>query len=133
MSQIVLKLELLPDEFSVVRLAPGSDLPRWAEAASFCSFTRTVEESSIVVSGGGVPDGLDLEPGWRCLRVSGPLDFEMTGVLSALSSPLARAGIPIFVLSTYNTDYLLVKSVPLQQSLTVLRDSGYLVVDNPDN
>ena len=93
MSQIVLKLELLPDEFSVVRLAPG----------------------------------------WRCLRVSGPLDFEMTGVLSALSSPLARAGIPIFVLSTYNTDYLLVKSVSLQQSLTVLRDSGYLVVDNPDN
>ncbi|MGW8179873.1 MAG: ACT domain-containing protein [bacterium] len=127
-----MNLDLLAGEFSVVRLPPGSGVPGWTEAASFCSFTRTLEETSIVISDDAVPEGLEVESDWRCLKVSGPLNFEMTGVLAALSCPLSEAGIPIFVLSTYDTDYLMVKSVSLQQALAVLRESGHSVVETPD-
>ncbi len=74
-----------------------------------------------------VPAGATAETGWRCLQVEGPLAFEMTGVLAALSAPLARAEIPIFVVSTYDTDYLLVKAVDLDSACDALRDEGHSV------
>ena len=69
------------------------------------------------------------ETGWRCLRVEGPLSFELTGVLANLSAPLARAGIPIFVISTYDTDNVLVKVTDLESACSALRDEGYTVDD----
>ena len=78
--------------------------------------------SSVDVPPGGVAEG-----GWRCLRVEGPLAFEMTGVLAALSGPLAEAGIPIFVISTFDTDYLLVKSGDLDRACATLANEGHVV------
>jgi len=131
MLRLALQLEVLPDEFSLVQLAPDSDLPEWAENASFCSLTRTPDEISIVIPETSVPKGVIAERGWRCLRVKGTLGFDLTGVLAALSTPLAQAGIPLFIVSTYNTDYLLVKSASLEKSLQVLKGSGHTVVPGP--
>ena len=102
-------LTVLPGELSVWRLAADAPLPS-IKPDRFLSMTRTNDELSIVSSSTDVPAGVTAETGWRCLSVEGPLPFEMTGVLAALSAPLARAEIPIFVVSTYDTDYLLVKA-----------------------
>jgi hypothetical protein len=128
MPRIELQLELLPGSFSIVQLAPDSKIPHWAEDKEFCSVTRTSEELSLVVPAGSVPEDITVEKGWNCLRVRGTLDFKLTGVLADLSAPLAREGIPVFVVSTFNTDYLFVKSASLKESLQVLKSSGYSVL-----
>ena len=122
-----LRLTVLPGEFSVWRLAANEPLPS-TEGGSFLSMTRTDDELSVVSASAGVPAGARAETGWRCLRVEGPLPFEMTGVLADLSAPLAMAKIPIFVVSTYDTDYLLVKAVELENACSALRHEGFVIV-----
>ena len=119
-------LTALPGEFSVWRLAADDPLPS-LERGSFLSMTRTNDELSIVSPSTDVPSGSQVEDGWRCLRVEGPLAFEMTGVLAELSAPLARAEIPIFVVSTYDTDYLMVKAADLNRACNTLRNEGHTV------
>jgi hypothetical protein len=120
------KLTVLPGEFSVWRLAADAPIPA-VDPGSFLSLTRTEDELSIVSSSSEVPAGAVAETGWRCLKVEGPLAFDMTGVLAALNAPLADAGIPIFVISTFDTDYLLVKATDLDRSCQALRDAGHRV------
>ncbi len=115
--------------FAVCRLSADAPLPAWAAAGSFVSITRTLDELSIVCRGEHVPDGVRCEPGWRCLRVAGPLDFTLAGVLASLLAPLADAGIPVFVVSTFDTDYLLVKEDRLDAAVDVLQSAGHSVVD----
>ena len=119
-------LTALPGEFSVWRLAADDPLPS-LERGSFLSMTRTNDELSIVSPSTDVPSGSQVEDSWRCLRVEGPLAFEMTGVLAELSSSLARAEIPIFVVSTYDTDYFLVKATDLERASSTLRNEGHTV------
>jgi len=119
-------LTVLPGEFSVWRLAADEPLPS-LEHGSFLSMTRTNDELSIVSPATDVPSGSQVEDGWRCLRVEGPLAFELTGVLAELSAPLARAEIPIFVVSTYDTDYLMVKAADLNRACNTLRNEGHSV------
>jgi hypothetical protein len=121
-----LRLKVLPDELSVWRLAADAPQPAF-EPGSFLSLTRTQDELSIVSLTADVPPGARAEAGWRCLKVEGPLAFEMTGVLAALSAPLAKAKIPIFVVSTYDTDYLLVKASDLDKACARLRNEGHFV------
>lgn len=128
MERLALQLELMLDEFSIVQLAPDADLPPWAKTAAFLSLTRTPNEISIVIPENFVPEDVKAKGGWRCLRVKGVLDFDLTGVLASLSIPLAKAKIPLFVISTYDTDYLLVRSVSLQKSLQVLEAAGHIVL-----
>ena len=123
-----MKLTVLPGEFSVWRLPADAPLPA-VDPGAFLSLTRTEDELSVVSCSSEVPVGAAAETGWRCLRVEGPLAFEMTGVLAALSAPLADAEIPIFVISTFDTDYLLVKSVDLKRSCEALRNAGHTVGD----
>ena len=123
-----LRLAVLPGEFSVWRLAADAQLPS-LESGSFLSMTRTQDELSVVSLSADVPAGAKAEIGWRCLKVEGPLSFETTGVLAELSAPLARAKIPIFVVSTYDTDYLLVKAADLDRACTTLRDEGHSAGD----
>jgi len=123
-----LKLTVLQGEFSVWRLDADGSQPA-IETDTFLSMTRTDDELSIVSSSSNVPAGATVETGWRCLRVEGPLSFELTGVIADLSAPLARAGIPIFVVSTYDTDYVLVKAVDLEQACSALRDKGHAIDD----
>jgi hypothetical protein len=119
-------LTVLPGEFSVWRLDSDAPLPE-IEPRNLVSITRTASEVSIVCSSEDVPPGGRAEHGWRCLRVEGPLAFELIGVLASLSAPLAAARIPVFVISTFDTDYLLVKSVDLTDSCQALRQAGHTV------
>ena len=118
-------LTLLPETFAICRLASGEALPTWAAgSAGLLSITRTAEELSIVCEAAAAPEGITASRGWRCLRVAGPLDFALTGVLAALAAPLAEAGVSIFAVSTYDTDYLLVREAQLESALAALEQSG---------
>jgi hypothetical protein len=89
--------------------------------------TRTGEELSVVCRQEAVPDGVRCERGWRCLRVAGQLDFWLVGGLSSLLGPLADAGVSVFVVSTFDTDYLLVKASDFERAVDVLRRAGHEV------
>jgi hypothetical protein len=115
-----LNLSVLPAEFTVVRIDPGATASGWALGGSLYSVTGTVEELSIVCESHRVPNGLKHEPGWRALKVEGPLDFTDTGILAVLTKALAEHGISVFVLSTYDTDYILVKNKNLQAAIEAL-------------
>ncbi len=120
-----LKLDLLPGSYVVCRLNKDAPVPDWATSGLFSSVTRTAEELSVVCPEVRVPAGVKKESGWRVLMVEGPLDFSLTGILASMASPLAREGISVFALSTYDTDYLLVKRERLEKALQVLRAEGY--------
>jgi hypothetical protein len=122
-----LTLSLLPDTLAVCRLAPDADVPAWAWTGEPASVTRTRDELSIVCRADAVPGDVCAEGGWRCLKVQGPLDFALTGILAALTAPLAAAGIALFAISTYDTDYLLVKAEMLDRAAEVLRGAGHRV------
>ena len=121
-------LVVLPGEFAVWRLSADAPLPSIA-SGRFLSMTRTDDELSVVSASTEVPAGATAETGWRCLRVEGPLSFDLTGIVAGLSAPLAREGIPIFVVSTYDTDYLLVKVADLDKACSTLRGEGHTVSD----
>jgi hypothetical protein len=123
-----LGLELLPENVAVCRLEPGSQVPDWATQGSFYSVTKTVDEISVVCLERVVPGDTRAERGWRMLRVEGQLDFSMTGVLARLTRPLAEAGISVFVLSTYDTDYLLIRGRDIASAVAALRTKGHRVV-----
>jgi hypothetical protein len=112
---------------AVVRFPAGSGIPWWAAASRFLSFTRTSDEDSLVCEEVRVPEGLRARKGYRALRVDGTLAFHLTGVLASLASPLAHAEVPIFVVSTHDTDYLLVPETKLTRAAAALREAGHSV------
>lgn len=123
-----LNLSLLPERLAVCQLPPDGLLPEWTAATSaFLALIRTPEELSIVCREAALPAGARHEPGWCALKVAGPLDFGLTGILAALAEPLARAGVSIFVLSTFNTDYVLVKQERLDDAIAALQAAGHTV------
>ena len=126
-----LTLSVLESRLAVCRLdspGPGATLAAWTHATTFFSITRTDDELSIVCDEDVVPEDVVSEPGWRCLAVHGPLEFSMVGVLASLTGPLAEAGISIFALSTYDTDYLLVKQKDLEVTIEVLSGQGHSIL-----
>jgi hypothetical protein len=122
-----LSLTVLEPHLAVVRFPARSGLPWWAATSSFLSFTRTVDEDSLVCEEGRVPEGLAAQKGFKALRVDGKLPFHLTGVLSSLANPLADAGVPVFVVSTHDTDYLLVPDAMLARAAASLREAGHSV------
>ena len=122
-----LTLVLLKDAFAICRLGGDAPLPPWAAAGRFFSITRTADELSVVCRHDAVPDGVLCERGWRCLRVTGAMPFSAVGVLASLTAPLAEAGISIFAVSTYDTDYLLAKEVDLPAAVEALRQAGHTI------
>jgi hypothetical protein len=121
-----LRLAVLPGRLAVCRLPPEDAIPEWASAAGgFSSVTRTRDELSVVCAEAAVPEGIRSERGWRALVVAGPLDFGLIGVIASLAEPLARAGVPIFVLSTFDTDYLLVQEARLAEAGAALAAAGH--------
>ena len=115
----------MPGRLTVCRLEADAAIPIWASAGPFFSITRTAVELSIVCAEELVPESVRAEVGWRALEVAGPLDFALTGILAAIVGPLAEAGISIFAVSTFDTDYVLVKEEMLSQALEVLRAAGH--------
>ncbi len=120
-----LELSVLPARFAVCRLDAGAEPPAWASRGRFSSVSRTADETSIVCEDGFVPDGVQADRGWRALKAAGPLDFGLTGVLLAIAAPLAAAGVSLFAVSTYDTDYVLVKDAALETALAALRSAGH--------
>ena len=120
-------LTLLPDTFAICRLEANTAIPSWATAGRFFSITRTAEELSIVCQESLVPDGIQCERDWRCLQVAGPIPFTTVGVLASLVQPLAEAGISVFAVSTFDTDYLLVKAADLARTIEALGLKGHSV------
>ena len=118
-------LTLRNETLSICRLPASSPIPAWALTGEFFSVTRTPEELSIVCNQEDVPGEINAERNWRGLQVIGPLDFELTGILARLAGVLAEAGISIFALSTYDTDYILVKSAQLEGAVRALKNAGY--------
>jgi uncharacterized protein len=124
----VLDLILLPDDFAVCRLPAGSPMPPGiAGGDGILSITWTPDETSIIcVSSRAPADGIVNTP-WRCLRVNGPLNLALTGILASLVNPLAEARVNIFAFSTYDTDYLLVPAVRMDEALSALEAAGHRV------
>lgn len=113
--------------FSICRLDSAGPVPGWATRGPFFSVTRTADEMSVVCPSEDVPPGVVCEAGWSCFKVHGPFDFALTGILNSLTMPLAEARIGIFALSTYDTDYLLVKQADLEQALHALERAGHRI------
>jgi hypothetical protein len=124
-----LKLRITRGGYAVCRLDPGEKVPVWAaRGPGFSSVTRTTEELSIVCAEELPPKGTKCERGWRLLRIEGPLGFELTGVLLSVARPLSDAGVNIFALSTYDTDYFLVKAKDVDQAIQALTSAGHTVI-----
>lgn len=122
-----MEVDVLPGTLAICRLHASERIPSWALELheGFVSITRTPGELSIVCDQEAVPPDTQVEEDWRALVIPGPVPFEVTGVLSAITVPLAEAGIPIFAISTFDTDYVLVRAHNLERALHVLgEDSG---------
>ena len=119
-----LRIAILPERLAVCRLAAEAPRPEWVRGA-FTSVTRTADELSIVCDEDAVPPEVQAERGWRVVRVEGPIPFEVTGVAAALVSPLAEARISVFLLATYDTDYLLLKDAVFERAVEILRAAGH--------
>jgi hypothetical protein len=116
-----IELELLPDRLGVARLDPQAPVPHWAAGVEgFCSITRTDAELSIVCREAAIPPEVEAQRDFACLRVAGPLDFSEIGILAALTTVLARTGISVFTVSTYDTDYLLLPAERVEDAVAAL-------------
>jgi uncharacterized protein len=123
-----LGLAVLPDQLAVHRLAADDPIPGWAhDGHGFVSITRTRDELSVVCDETAAPEGVARQPGWRCVQVLGPLDLSLVGVLASMIEPLAQAQLSVFAVSTYDTDYLLVRSDALDQVIATLRAAGHVI------
>ena len=122
-----LALTLLEERLAVCRLDGDAQVPAWATAAAPFSVTRTAGELSVVCPEELVPDGVRCERGWRAFELEGPIEFTEVGILSAVATPLAEAGVGIFAISTFDTDYVLVKDERLGAAAEALRGRGHEV------
>lgn len=123
-----MELRILESTFSVVKFPPTETIPTWALNSNVFSITRTAEELSIVCHSECLPINeqiKEVENDWKCIKVEGILDFRLTGILSTLANPLAENKISIFAISTFNTDYLLVKSHSIEKAREVLENEGH--------
>ncbi len=121
-------LSILPGMYGVARLSPEAELPPWAREGELWAAVRTRGELSIVCQERFIPPEVRAERGWVALQVEGPLDFSLVGVMASLSAVLSEAGVSIFTLSTYDTDYILFKESAKERALAALQGVGYLVL-----
>jgi hypothetical protein len=123
-----MRLHVLDAPLAIARLDPAARVPPWALLDTpFSCVVRTASELSIVCADDQVPADVRCERGWRALAVEGHLDLSLTGVLASLATPLATAGIAIFAISTFDTDYVLVRAPQLDPAVAALRGAGHEV------
>ncbi|UYP46156.1 hypothetical protein NEF87_002441 [Candidatus Lokiarchaeum ossiferum] len=121
-----LSLIILPETYAICRLSPHENIPKPKNQDHFFSVTQTNQEISVVLDERDVsPDCSTVELGWRCLKIDGPLYFSLIGILASIAVPLAEAKVSIFTISTFDTDYLLVKSRDLQKAKEALNKAGF--------
>ncbi len=122
-----LKFRLLAGLYAIVRLDPHTPVPEWAIRGDFTSVSRTADELSVVCAAGNVPPTEKSADRWICLKLEGPFPFSQTGVLLSFLEPLSTRDIPIFAISTYDTDYVLIPE-NFASSLDLLREAGHELV-----
>ena len=120
-----LKFRRLAGPYAIVRLAPEAPLPAWAAEGELTSISRTSEELSIVCPADNVPAEINSAYHWMCLKIQGPFPFSQTGVLLSFIEPLSSKGIPIFAISTYDTDYVLIQEEWAGAALNALKHGGH--------
>lgn len=125
-----LKFSRVPGAFAVCRLPAGAALPRWASNGNFFSIASTSDELSIVCLAAQVPPEIQHDNGWACLKLHGPFPFSETGILSSFVRPLAERAIPVFAISTFDTDYVLVKNDWLDKAVQALTEAGHQAVES---
>lgn len=121
-------LTVLKDEYSVYQFNAGANLPSWIYESEFYSITGTREELSVVAVENPESNGVHENKGWKVLRITGPLDFSLVGIIAGLTSILKDEGIPLFVISTYETDYILVKNENLPGCINALGCRGHRIL-----
>jgi hypothetical protein len=121
------ELSVLAETFAICHLAAGAAVPEWATQGQFFSITRTSDELSVIAETAVVPERLRTAVGWRVLKVHGPFNLDEVGVLASLVAPLAAAGVSVFMVSTFDTDYLLVQCIQLHEAVTALRNASHTV------
>ena len=120
----MMKLNITDWQLAVCKLQ-GNDIPEWACSSTFLNFSITPTEISLVCEESLVPVDVDAERGWKCLVVDGILDFSLVGIIARVTSVLAEQKISVFVLSTYDTDYILIKNEQFNNAINTLEQAGY--------
>jgi uncharacterized protein len=122
------EFSLLPEQYALLRYPPEAAVPEWAlQPDGFASVSRTADELSIVCLAALVPAGARCDGGWCCLKVHGPFAFDQVGILSSFAVPLAQAGVGIFAISTFDTDYILVKERQRDLAIQALVSAGHVI------
>lgn len=122
-----MKLTLSPNTYAICRLGPDDGIPNWALRGSFFSINKTEDELSIVCEQKNIPEDINCEKSWRLFKVLGPLDFSLTGILASIAAPLAESKVSIFAISTFDTDYIMVKNADLECANTSLSKAGFSI------
>lgn len=124
MNKFKITLQILKDQLAVCQLEPGATLPNWVRFVSgeFISITQTLEELSIVCNQNLVPPGIKAEKNWRLIRIKGQMDFSLVGILKRVITPLSESEISIYSISTYNTDYILIKDENFERAVQMLSE-----------
>ena len=120
-----LTFTVLEGDYSIHRLPPRSELPTVPSGTAFSSITRTDEETTVVFPSAIALKAEHTEPGWSVLKVVGPLDFSLTGILAGISGVLSDAEISLFAISTFDTDYILIRSGNREMAIKALTGAGY--------
>jgi hypothetical protein len=123
-----LTLSVMEGRYAIAKFSRDAEIPVWANGSGFVSVTRTPEELSVVSAEASVPAKLNASRGWRMFKVHGPFAFDETGVVAALANPLARVGVGIFVISTFDTDYLLVQQEEIPVAVETLEHAGHKIL-----
>ena len=123
-----LKFRRLSGRYAISRLPRETPVPDWAQRGEFTSITRTADELSIVCFADNVPSGVHCTPAWICLKLEGPFPFSQTGVLLSFIEPLSSKSVPIFAVSTYDTDYVLIQEEWAVRTVELLRQAGHTLL-----
>jgi hypothetical protein len=121
-----LVLSVLEETFSIHRLAPDASLPEAVSECDFYSLSKTTDELSLVCPEHIAVKSEKSNPDWKCLKVAGPLDFELTGILAGITEVLAKEKLSVFAISTFDTDYILIKKQGLTAAISALQRVGYI-------
>lgn len=127
MSSIQLKLTILQSNYVVCRFEPQAVVPAWAMQGDFFTVSRTQEELSIVCQARLIPSDIKAEKEWRVFKIEGSFAFTQIGILNSVTSVLANNGISLFAISTFDTDYIMVKGVDLDRAIVALKQAGHSV------
>jgi len=123
-----MRFTTLRGPYAICKLDAAAAIPDWGATGAFSSITRASGELSIICEEANVPPDTKAERGFSCLRLEGPFDFQAIGILESLLAPLAQHGVPVFAISTYDTDWILIQNKHWEKALSVLRDAGHEMI-----